>query len=177
MNKKITVLLVLFIFCVGGLAFISFGDDTDPLISKSYFDKKIQEIKNEFDEKLKNISKNSASDDTENKADENDNSNNKDVNVSDKFTPVQFFEGDKVIFSEGTEFILRSGEARVIDDTGNGMPDLTDGNNLHSEDLLPKNHLILSPRDDGRGIKTTSISIWLMVKGDYKVIKAENSDE
>ena len=53
----------------------------------------------------------------------------------------------------GTEFILRTGTALVLDPTGSGIPDLTVGTNLTTGKVVPPNHLILIPRADGRGIR------------------------
>jgi hypothetical protein len=53
----------------------------------------------------------------------------------------------------GTELILRTGTAFVLDPPGSGIPDLTSGTNLTTGKVVPPNHLILIPRADGRGIR------------------------
>ena len=53
----------------------------------------------------------------------------------------------------GTEFILRTGTALILDPIGSGLPDLTSGTNLTAGKVTPPNHLILIPRADGRGIR------------------------
>jgi len=66
----------------------------------------------------------------------------------------------------GTEFILRSGRATVVDPTGSGIPDLTTGANLTNGSSVPANHLCLVPRADGRGLKATTAVI-VMHRGGY----------
>jgi len=56
----------------------------------------------------------------------------------------------------GSELIPRRGQAAVIDTTGNGIPDVTAGVDIHAGDVSPNNHLLVIPREDGRGIKAMS---------------------
>lgn len=56
----------------------------------------------------------------------------------------------------GSELILRRGQAAVVDTTGNGIPDVTAGVDIHAGDVAPINHLLVIPREDGRGIKAMS---------------------
>ncbi len=157
MKKKLIFLFSVFVFVVGVVSVHSFGDSSDPLISKSYFDKKIAELKGELNK--------------------NDGVSSEKKEESVKYIPVNLKKDEEVFFDEGTEFILRSGTATVIDATGNGLPDLTDGSNLKNGMNLPKNHSVLCPRNDGRGIHCGS-EIWLMIKGSYAVKKVndESSD-
>ncbi len=78
--------------------------------------------------------------------------------------------GKKMLPGEGTEFILRSGLARaVVLIEGNGLTNLTTGRNLKHGDLIERDHLILSPRDDGRGI-ITETEVILLVKNKYRIV-------
>jgi len=74
----------------------------------------------------------------------------------------------KLIGKESTEIILRSGEAEAIDNGVNGISDLTEGKDLLSGDVVNLNHLLIVPRDDGRGIRALT-EIYLMVKGEYEI--------
>ena len=56
----------------------------------------------------------------------------------------------------GTEFITRRGQAIIVDSTGNGIPDVTGGEDVFASSLAPLNHMLIVPRDDGRGIKAMS---------------------
>ncbi len=80
------------------------------------------------------------------------------------FEAVFVESGKKLIGGGGTELILRSGSAAAIDNGADGLSDLTGAKDLRQGDRIEKNHLILVPRDDGRGILAKS-DIWVMVKG------------
>ena len=56
----------------------------------------------------------------------------------------------------GTEFITRRGQAVIVDSTGNGIPDVTGGEDIFAGNAAPLNHMLIVPRDDGRGIKALS---------------------
>lgn len=85
-----------------------------------------------------------------------------------KFQVLEVAQGKKVICSSGTELILRSGSATAIDSSLGGLSDVTGGKDLRSGDSVPKNHLLIVPRDDGRGILATSASV-VMVRGSYEI--------
>lgn len=102
------------------------GDQSDPLVSKSYVDARISYI------------------------------------------PLQLQAGQKLIGGEGTEIILRSGEAVAIDNGANGVSDLTDGKDLRSGNKISLNHLLMVPRADGRGLQATTEG-WVMIRGNYTI--------
>ncbi len=209
MKKRISIMLVLAVFFVTSVAIYSFGDSSDPLISKSYLDKTIEELKafisgedqsvkdelnekiNKNEESISSIDKRveklekegvptnggEAANNQNSNSNENESTDPSEASSSDKFKPIMISRGQKLIFGEGTEFILRSGVAKVIDESGNGLPDLTNAGNLMSGDSVPLNHLSLSPRDDGRGIECMDEVSWLMIKGDYTLLGEKNSNE
>ena len=84
------------------------------------------------------------------------------------YTPVRLDAGQKLIGDEGTEVILRSGEATAIDNGANGISDITAGKDLMTGYTVAANHLLLIPRKDGRGI-AVSTEAWVMVRGNYTV--------
>lgn len=76
--------------------------------------------------------------------------------------------GQKLLGGAGTEIILRAGEASAIDNGANGISDVTTGKDLMSGQTVGANHLILVPREDGRGIYAIT-DITVMVKGIYTI--------
>lgn len=64
----------------------------------------------------------------------------------------------------GTEFIVRSGNAVIVDPVGSGIPDLTAGTNGANGHPAARDHLFLVPRADGRGIRAQSAVI-IMYRG------------
>ena len=81
---------------------------------------------------------------------------------------VQLPSGKVLSCDAGAEFIVRSGKAVMVDSTGNGLPDLTDGINVMAGQTAAKNHLFIVPRSDGRGVKAVD-SVWVMYKGSVTV--------
>lgn len=83
-------------------------------------------------------------------------------------TIVEVPAGKRVTFSAGAEVIVRSGSATVIDSNLGGLADVTSGKDLRKGEQAPANHLLIVPRDDGRGLQIVT-PVFLMVRGDYKV--------
>lgn len=68
----------------------------------------------------------------------------------------------------GSEFILRRGQASVVDPLGNGIPDVTAGVDIYAGGSVPLNHLLVIPREDGRGIKA-KVPVVVMYRGGAEV--------
>ncbi|MDR0424566.1 MAG: hypothetical protein LBH39_03800 [Clostridiales Family XIII bacterium] len=92
------------------------------------------------------------------------------------FVPLEVKEGQKLVGSEGTELILRSGEATAVGAEENGVSDLTAGKDLMTGDIVEANHLLIVPRGDGRGI-TAETDVWLMIKGGYSLAEPQGPAE
>ncbi len=90
------------------------------------------------------------------------------VDSRTSYSPISLTAGQKLIGGEGTEIILRSGEATAIDNGANGISDLTIGTDLMTGSQVGTNHLLLVPRNDGRGI-TAITDIWVMIRGTYTI--------
>ncbi|MBQ3065568.1 MAG: hypothetical protein IJC98_04975 [Clostridia bacterium] len=88
--------------------------------------------------------------------------------VSSSFEVVRLEIGQAIIGN--CEMILRSGTAIAFCPGINGISDLTAGADLADETNIPLNHLLLVPRDDGRGIFVTSGEAYVMVRGTYTVL-------
>jgi len=85
-------------------------------------------------------------------------------------TPVFVNSGGLVIGAEGTEIILRSGSATGHVPGQNGIVNITAGTEISHGSPIPVNHMLIVPRDDGRGVRTTSNS-WFIIKGDFNVFR------
>ncbi len=78
--------------------------------------------------------------------------------------------GKKLLTGEGTEFILRSGNARaLVPVKETGLVNLTTGRNVNDGERLQRDNLYLSPRDDGRGAVAETQAIFL-VRSKYRII-------
>lgn len=143
------VLLASIILTTGATVFANqAGSEADPLVTKSYVDDKINKA-------LETI--NSSSGNTDN------------VNINTiSYTPVYATVGQTIYGKEGTEIILRSGKGIAVVPTAEGISNITTGQDLKNNASVGKNHLLITPRDDGRGIKVTE-NAWFLVKGDYSI--------
>ncbi|MDR1573677.1 MAG: hypothetical protein LBS24_05160 [Clostridiales Family XIII bacterium] len=84
------------------------------------------------------------------------------------FVPAEVAAGGRLICGAGAELIVRSGEATIVSNENNGVPDLTEGLDLMTGAPAPPNHLLLVPRDDGRGVAAVT-DLWVMVRGAYTI--------
>jgi len=87
---------------------------------------------------------------------------------TETYKAIMLTAGQKLIGHEGTEVILRSGEATAIDNGVNGISDVTGAMDLMTGQKVAQNHLLLIPRSDVRGIQATT-EIWVMVRGTYTI--------
>ncbi|MDR3294709.1 MAG: hypothetical protein LBT26_02605 [Clostridiales Family XIII bacterium] len=91
------------------------------------------------------------------------------------FTPLEIKAGGKLTGAEGAEIILRSGEAVAIGSEDNGVADLTSGQDLMSGAAVGQNHLLLIPRNDGRGVEAVT-DVWILIRGAYSLQEAETGE-
>lgn len=115
------------------------GTDSDPLISKSYIDSVVYPY----------IDKSVA------------------ASGGSPLEIVNVGGGDSIICGAGTELILRSGRAEAIDSANGGLCDTTAGADVRGGEISP-NHLLIIPRDDGRGAYADTDCIF-MVRGYYYI--------
>lgn len=158
-NKKkyigvVSVLLIALI--IGGKAQANYtepGSESDPIITKSYVDKKLNEFKVYIDKQINNNT--------------GDNSNVS--SAEDKYIVLELVEGQQLIGDASSEIIVRSGKVRAIGSELGGISDLTDGKDLKTGDLVENNHHILIPRNDNRGVYIESENTFIMIKGNYNI--------
>lgn len=122
------------------------GSADDPLVSKSYVDDKIEQV----------LEKIASQQGTSGSAE------------SSTFQPVEVKTGGTIIGGEGTEMILRAGNAKVVLNGNDTITDATTGQALTEGKELALNHLTIIPRGDGRGYKVTH-NAWFLVKGSYTI--------
>lgn len=134
------------------------GSDANPLVSQDYVDAKINEVSAKIND-LKAVV---------------DNVNGLILALqktqAPKFEVLEVEAGKEILLGESAEIILRGGKATAISGAKGGLADLTAGSaiDISTGQNIPLNHLLLSSRNDGRGIKTLSKS-WILIKGEYTV--------
>lgn len=139
MKKKI--LLSLGLLTVISASFFTATGTDDPLITESYLnDVFMQEVKDYID-----ANKGGSS-----------------------FEVLTVEKGKTFIGKSGCEVILRQGKAQIIGSSLGGLSDVTMAGDLSSGYDMPANHLLIIPRDDGRGFKAIT-NVVVMVKGNYNI--------
>lgn len=136
------------------------GSTSDPLVTLSYVEMKIEALKEELrKEFLVGMTKDIEAPVEAETPDEKE-------SVSSVFKVIELKAGDIVYLGESTEFILRAGEALSIEGPGGGLADLTTGIDLKDEEIVPLNHHCLAARGDGRGLSAITDG-WILIKGEY----------
>ena len=131
------------------------GSINDPIVTKSYVD---QQVKSIIKDELSRQTSNTAG-----------------TSSSLELTVVTVPKGKVLYAGVGTEFIVRTGEAIAFSNDGNGIPDLTAGQDVSNGAVVDKNHLLLFPRE-GRGVKPNSVGgIIVMVRGSYLLLDETSS--
>ena len=127
------------------------GGTDDPVVSKSYVDGKITELLNTL-EAGGTINVNPSAQADTSKL---------------KYTPVHVGVGQRLLGAEGTELILRVGRSFAVVPT-ESLIDVTSGTEIKDKGELKKNHVIIVPRNDGRGVRVVE-DAWFLVKGEYTI--------
>lgn len=140
------------------------GSSGDPLITLSYFEQKMDELKEEFSKFT--TTKEETKEDEEKKEIEVDTS-------AFIFKIENLKAGSTLKCGEGTEFIIRTGEMKAVASASGGLSDVTEGTNIDGDAVVPKNHHIVVPRDDGRGLSVVTGGA-IMIKGKYEIIEKTN---
>ena len=145
LRKKIiltTIALLFLSVCLPGLA-ADPGSNEDPLVTLSYINNVLMpQVKSYVDSKA------TAS--------------------NDGFEIVNLKGGQTVIAGASTEMILRMGNAQIVATQKGGVADVTLGIDLQNGAVMPSNHLLIVPLDDGRGAQMLSDGI-IMIKGSYTI--------
>ncbi|TCO73149.1 hypothetical protein [Marinisporobacter balticus] len=132
------------------------GSQEDPIITKSYVELRNQQLKFYIDQKIEELSVKT--------------NNEKQTNLQTPvFEIVEVQKGQRVIGGASTEIIIRSGGALAIASASGGVADLISGKDLKNGEIIPLNHLLLLPRDDGRGIEVFVDKTFILIKGSYGI--------
>ena len=151
---------------------VTAGTATDPLVSRSYVDTKMNQIV----AMLNNSAGGSTSSDGFTKDEIVAEVMSqleyyyaaKSGGAAQTFTPVLLRAGEIMVGGEGTEIIPRSGDSVAHSTVPDGISDVTDGTDLKNGKTLKINHLLIVPRSDGRGIRAVT-EAWVLVKGGYTI--------
>lgn len=135
-----------------GVSYSDAGTSTDPLVTLSYVEERLALLSTSFDARIRALENNEVTPTAS--------------GVSYEVVKVE--TGQIVSLEANTHFILRSGEATAIAGAGGGLSDLTTGIDLKTGDELTKNHLLLIPQSDGRGVQM-NFEGYVMISGKYSI--------
>ncbi len=159
------------------------GSSSDPLVTKSYVDQQIAQLSAKINSSSKGGSSGSISsaEIEQLKTDVGDLTKfiidalsdiqdlDKRVTVIENgFTVISMKKGQTLELGGGSEVILRSGSATAISGESGTLVDVSVGKDLLNGTAVSVQHLVISPKGDGRGLKITS-DAWLIVRGGYTV--------
>lgn len=158
-NRKTaaTLILIALLIAANCLTFVFAdnvpGSSADPVVTKSYVDSMFNSLKAQIESGEYTVSGETP-----------------DMTAASEssFIVVQIAAGESLIGEGGTEIILRSGQASGVSQNQDGLSDVTTGKDIKAGASVEKNHLLIVPRSDGRGIKC-STSAYIMVKGAYSI--------
>ncbi len=153
-----TILLLMIVTGVAVFAAGDYSSSDDPLVTLSYVnDVLIPQLKSEILAELGTQSSTSTQPSQTSEA-------------SGVYEVVHVTIGQQILPTEPCEIILRSGSAVAVTvDAGQGLSDVTGAKELLSGEALTKNHYVIVPRGDGRGVLVTSNEAYFMVRGGYTI--------
>lgn len=169
--KKIVVGIAISTLILAGTTYGAISDPgskEDPIVTKSYVDKKIAELGGSnsntsyLEEQVK------AQQQVLDLLLEQMNQLQPGASSNQTYELVSMSQGQRIIGDQGTEMILRSGKGSVIGSINGGIQDVTEGVDLQDGDSAPKYHLMIIPRTEGRGIFAET-DIIVMVRGGYTI--------
>jgi len=158
--KKVLVLTLILLLAFSTVIFAAPGDTSDPIVVLSYLNEQIEALISKY--KLEDI------DEMQKQIDNLDSSGGSSSSMALEIVEIR--DGEKIIAGSGSELILRGGEAVIIGSEMGGISDVTLGKDFVSGMSVVPNHLMIVPRDDGRGVYAEKYAIF-MVRGTYEVVK------
>ena len=153
------------------------GSSADPVVTKSYVDEKISELMGVFNNSG-NGNTTGTNGGTISSADKEEIVNSVMEQLSglsggtdsSTYKPVSAIKGQVIIGGEGSEIILRSGQAVGYCTGTDGIVNATKGTEGFNDTNIEKNNLLIVPRNDGRGVRVTTEEAWFIIKGSYQIV-------
>ena len=127
------------------------GSADDPVVTKSYVDQKIAELRGSIGS--------------------GGGTGGGSAGAVAKLEVVTVPVGKTIYVQAGGELIVRTGKAVAVSSDANGLSDMTDGVDIPPGKPVGNNHLILFPRD-GRGVRAaedSKVDLIVLVRGGYEV--------
>lgn len=165
LKKVLSIILIVFIILIlpiNPLINAAPGDNNDPIVVLSYLNQR-------FNELVEKYSLNKIAEHEKTIAELKEKLNNSGAGSS-TLVVVELKAGESLIAGAGAEIILRGGSVNAIASSLGGLSDVTSAKDIPHNAAVVANHLLIVPRNDGRGVKAVTDAI-LLVRGEYKVVK------
>lgn len=85
------------------------------------------------------------------------------------FVVVEATKGQRIRLGSGSEVLVRSGETKAVSGELGGLADATSAKDLVDGMAITNQHLLISSRDDGRGIIVVSDKAFMIIRGAYVI--------
>ena len=170
----IAAILVFLVFQVVSAAVGEPGSESDPIVTKSYVDLQMNIL---LDKLRDTTDLNFALQAKISELEKTITELGKEPAASKGYEVVELSTGHLMIAKGGSmDFIVRSGSVVAISgENGDGIADITAGKgaayDLKSGEKVPNNHLLIISRADGRGVQAASDKVFMLVRGEYEIIK------
>jgi len=180
----LTAVLFLVIAIVAASAAGQPGSSSDPLVTKSYVDQQIALLS----ARIGNTTGTSGTGTIDNTAvaqlktdvgdltqfvidalTELNNVKNRITSIENGFVVLELKKGQKLMMGSGSEVILRSGQATAIKGESGTLVDVSAGVDLLQGNNIPLQHLVVSPKSDGRGMEFKANTNYVIVRGSYSI--------
>lgn len=171
------------------------GSEFDPLVTKSYVDEQIQKLAEKIGSGISTGGSSTKTGSVDEQVVDNLRSDVRDLTnlIIDAYIKIQRLEkqnleliqklqtleqgfvvveatkGQVVVLGAGSEIIVRSGETTAISGMYGGLADVSAGRDLNTGETITNQHLLISARDDGRGIKVVSEISYMLIRGSYSI--------
>lgn len=83
------------------------------------------------------------------------------------YVVVEVPAGRTLLLHGGSEVIVRSGVATAVQGTQGGLANVTTGTDIKGGTVVNNQHLLISSRSDGRGLRMGNSTVFLLVRGGY----------
>ncbi len=185
-GRKTGILILIIVVFVLSAAAAGFADgaapgsEQDPIVTQSYVEHKLEQIKYYIDSlntkagensTLQNqeIAKLKAALELKDKeiAKLTESINNISAVASGRFEVLEMQKNQILIAGEGAEIIPRSGKFSAIYGANGGLSDITSAKDLKDNEAIINNHMLIASRGDGRGMKALADKSFLIIKGTY----------
>ncbi len=175
MKKKVIIIVSVILAIVTALGITvaaAYDSSEDPLISLSYLlDVFEPELFEKFETRFDELEAFLVSEIDERIENSGSSSENGGGSASAAFEVIELTTGDQLYAVGACEIMLRAGAASCIaPDPTQGIADFT-GPEIYDGQPLTLNHMCIIPRGDGRGIVAMSESVFIMVRGEYTIVK------